>query len=283
MRPRLEVLGYKPIIALAEAAGYADATRSIEHAALSPFFVPDAALDPDWVAYFASFDVVVSYLFDPGEFFAANLERAGVGTLLKCSHRVDPQSGVHAARQLAAPLEELALYLDDPGARLAIDGRLPAELPGGAPLVAVHPGSGSATKNWGYENWALACAALRRKVPAVHFVVLSGEAEAETIGDFLSLLARSEIAHTHLDSLPLPDLAATAASFDLFLGHDTGTAHLTAACGVPCVLLFGPTDPAVWAPANAGVTAIRAQGGTLGRIAPAEVAGRAALALARTD
>jgi ADP-heptose:LPS heptosyltransferase len=34
----------------------------------------------------------------------------------------------------------------------------------------------------------------------------------------------------------------------LFLGHDSGVSHLAAAVGTPCVLLFGPTDPAMWAP-----------------------------------
>ena len=33
---------------------------------------------------------------------------------------------------------------------------------------------------------------------------------------------------------------------------------MAAAAGARCVLLFGPTDPKVWAPANLGVTVLRA-------------------------
>jgi len=43
----------------------------------------------------------------------------------------------------------------------------------------------------------------------------------------------------------------------LFLGHDSGISHLAAACGVPCVLLFGPTDPATWAPPGPHVHVVR--------------------------
>jgi heptosyltransferase-2 len=53
--------------------------------------------------------------------------------------------------------------------------------------------------------------------------------------------------------LPLPQLAAVLERCRLFLGHDSGISHLAAATGAPCLLLFGPTDPAVWAPPNPGV------------------------------
>ena len=34
----------------------------------------------------------------------------------------------------------------------------------------------------------------------------------------------------------------------LYVGPDTATTHLAAACGTPTVALFGPTDPAIWGP-----------------------------------
>jgi ADP-heptose:LPS heptosyltransferase len=51
------------------------------------------------------------------------------------------------------------------------------------------------------------------------------------------------------------------------MGHDSGISHLAAAAGAPCVLLFGPTDPAVWAPANPGVRVITSQTGRVEDIA----------------
>jgi heptosyltransferase-3 len=34
----------------------------------------------------------------------------------------------------------------------------------------------------------------------------------------------------------------------LFIGNDSGPAHVAAAFGVPVVVLFGPSDPVAWAP-----------------------------------
>ncbi len=43
----------------------------------------------------------------------------------------------------------------------------------------------------------------------------------------------------------------------VFLGHDSGISHLAAAVGTPALLLFGPTDPAIWAPENPQVRVLR--------------------------
>ena len=57
------------------------------------------------------------------------------------------------------------------------------------------------------------------------------------------------------DSLPgavkignLYELACWLATARVYLGNDSGITHLAAATGVPVVALFGPSDPAVWAP-----------------------------------
>ena len=46
----------------------------------------------------------------------------------------------------------------------------------------------------------------------------------------------------------LYELACWLAGARVFIGNDTGISHLAAAVGTPVVALFGPTDPAVWAP-----------------------------------
>jgi ADP-heptose:LPS heptosyltransferase len=52
-------------------------------------------------------------------------------------------------------------------------------------------------------------------------------------------------------------LAGVLSRVDLFLGHDSGVAHLSALVGTPTVAMFGPTDPARWAPRGPAVTVIR--------------------------
>jgi heptosyltransferase-2 len=70
--------------------------------------------------------------------------------------------------------------------------------------------------------------------------------------------------------LPLPRLAAVLEN-TIFVGHDSGISHLAAAAGANCILLFGPTDPNVWAPRNENVRVLRSQSGSLNDLDIAQV------------
>ncbi|HEY3662268.1 MAG TPA: glycosyltransferase family 9 protein [Chthoniobacterales bacterium] len=245
----LEILGYQHIVALARMSGYADATRSIEYGALSSFFSRGGELAPDLIAYFGSFQQVVSYLFDPDEIFAANLKRAGVRNFLSGSSKMNDQE--HAARQLARPLERLALYLEDPAAII-----LPNEKRQSDPaLIAIHPGSGSAAKNWPLERFAEVAGALLSEDENRRLLIAGGEADEHTIAKLAAALPAKRVNVAR--NRPLPELACTLQNCALFIGHDSGISHLAAAVGAPSLLLFGPTDPAIWAPANPQVRVLR--------------------------
>jgi heptosyltransferase-3 len=51
----------------------------------------------------------------------------------------------------------------------------------------------------------------------------------------------------------LYDLACWIARARVYIGNDSGISHLAAAVGTPTIVLFGPTDPAVWAPRGSRV------------------------------
>jgi heptosyltransferase-2 len=72
-------------------------------------------------------------------------------------------------------------------------------------------------------------------------------------------------------NLPLTALANLLQNCASFLGHDSGISHLAAAVGTPALLLFGPTDPAIWAPQNPQVRVLRARDRTLAGIGLDEV------------
>ncbi len=252
---RIEILGYKHIIALAEMGGYADATRSIEYGPLASFFAREGELSPELVEYFGSFQQVVSYLFDPDGIFAANLKRAGVRNLLTGSPKITDEE--HAARQLARPLERLALYLEDPAAILPVTQSEKVD----RKMIAIHPGSGSERKNWPIERWIGVAQQLLLPNDGKKILVVGGEADGMRVGAFRAALPndRLELA----ENLPLPELAQRLRDCRLFLGHDSGISHLAAAVGTPSLLLFGPTDPAIWAPANPQVRVLRSPGLTM--------------------
>ena len=67
-------------------------------------------------------------------------------------------------------------------------------------------------------------------------------------------------------NLPLTELAHRLHEATVFLGHDSGISHLAAAVGTPALLLFGPTDPAIWAPPNPQVRVLRSPSLTLAGI-----------------
>jgi len=50
-------------------------------------------------------------------------------------------------------------------------------------------------------------------------------------------------AHPVLDHGPLPALSAWLRGVSVVLSHDSGMAHFADACGVPVVVVHGPTDP----------------------------------------
>jgi heptosyltransferase-3 len=268
---QVEILGYRHIAALAEGRFYAHATRSIEYGPLAAFFNPRAELDLELCEYFAGFQQVVSYIYDPDKLFEGGLRRAGVKNLLTGSPKLTDDT--HAAKQLARPLEQLALWLEDPAAAIfpteadlaAADARLkPAE----GPWIALHPGSGGARKNWPLENWKQLYREMKERHPHAHFLVVGGESDSERL-----VALRAEVGErtTFLENLPLTELGAILSRCTLFLGHDSGISHLAAAAGAPCLLLFGPTDPDVWAPANPGVTVLQAPDGDLSRLDVAAV------------
>ncbi|MEY4485358.1 MAG: hypothetical protein RL693_2810 [Verrucomicrobiota bacterium] len=256
----LEILGYPSIIALATAAGLADSTRQLEHSGMAKLFVPNVALDEALMSYFRSFNLVVSYLYDPDGYFRGNMERIGVKTFLEASHRVEANQG-HAAEQLAKPLESLAMYLDDPAPRLMFETDPVSRL--ARPVVVLHPGSGSLKKNWPVERWIQTARKLHQAHPDHQLAVVTGEAELERGITAQMLAGLEDLDFLHWDQLPLTELARRMTGSRAFVGHDSGISHLAAACGLPCLLFFGPTDPATWAPRNEAVEVFIAPEGDL--------------------
>jgi heptosyltransferase-2/heptosyltransferase-3 len=50
--------------------------------------------------------------------------------------------------------------------------------------------------------------------------------------------------------LSLPEVTALAARSQLFVGNDSGIAHIAAAVGTPSVVIFGSSNIAHWRPWN---------------------------------
>jgi heptosyltransferase III len=64
-----------------------------------------------------------------------------------------------------------------------------------------------------------------------------------------NLLAESSVHLVTLD-LSLPEVTALAAKSQLFVGNDSGIAHIAASVGTRCVVVFGSSNIAHWRPWN---------------------------------
>ena len=235
---------------LVTGSGKVDGVRPIDRPGLAGFFARGGVLEPDWCDYFSEFDLTISYLFDPDGIFEANWKRGGgQGTYLP----IDPTGPRKAAwKHLADPLMTLEVR---PGMSHLLwgeklGGKSFPQAPGANPKVVIHPGSGGARKCWPLEEWLEELRVWQGEQP-MEFVWLAGEVE----GDLLRRVPEQwkQAPHGIWENRPLPDVFSLLRSADLYLGHDSGISHLAAWSGVPCGLLFGPTDPNLWAPPGSHV------------------------------
>ncbi len=279
----IEILGYKHIAEVTENRFYAQAVRSIEYGALSRFFANNLELPSELTCYFRSFDLIVTYLYDPDRIFETNLRRCGVRHLV-CGPAKIVQTDGHAARQLARPIEELGLRVVDLAEKIFLsdaDREFGRDFIYGLPkpLITVHPGSGSKEKNWPLRNWmALFSAQPAYDKERTSLIVVSGEADTAETAQLEDAWRNPNVRFAK--NLPLPHLAAVL-EHSIFIGHDSGISHLAAAAGANCILLFGPTNPNLWAPRNQNVQVIRPRSGKIGDLEVAVV--RAALTQTLAD
>ncbi len=285
----IELVGHAPAAGLGVLGGYLDAAHSQHDARWSALFAP-APLPSTLANWLGSFDLVLNYWPDPDQTLAGRfpLRRGQTYLAGTAVPTIAP-----AGRHFCQPLRSLGLTTEDfrsqlpfslkpsegepvnPGdfeKELAAPGAttadvFPSVLDSRQAAIAIHPGSGSAAKNWPDERWR----ELMARLDAPILLVL-GEAErARWTAPMLAPLSSPPHHHREMaDCLPLPELAAALRRCRLFLGHDSGVSHLAAAVGRPGVLLFGPTDPAMWAPPGLGMRVIR-RGTTLTDISVQDV------------
>lgn len=225
-----------------------DAVHSQHEARWGALFSTEP-LPPEFAAWLGAFDLVVSWWPDPAGELRSHFPRHRDQVFLSGEALPDRAP---AAAHFCATLGALGLTAHELLFPLA---RSSAPRTG----ITIHPGSGSPRKNWPRDRWL----ALIAQLPGPVTIVL-GETEL-AVAPWPSLPDAAVMRQPSLEAL-----AAHLASCRLFLGHDSGISHLAAACGAPSLLLFGPTDPAMWAPPAAHVKVIK-QGPTLDSVSVSEV------------
>jgi predicted lipopolysaccharide heptosyltransferase III len=112
------------------------------------------------------------------------------------------------------------------------------------PIALIHPAAAFATKEWATENFARVAESLAERGFASIAIAAPNERE------ILSILQAQAVVPVVTLDLSLPEVAALAARSQIFVGNDSGIAHIAAAVGTPSVVIFGSSNVAHWRPWN---------------------------------
>ncbi len=124
---------------------------------------------------------------------------------------------------------------------------------GGEPYVVLALGALSWSKRLGDELFVEAAGYVERVGCPV--VLLGGPGEDQEHGAFIAQRVPGALDLT--GRTPLSVAAGVLAGARAVLGNDSALSHLGAACGVPVVVVFGPTDPALTSPRGPWVRVVR--------------------------
>lgn len=115
----------------------------------------------------------------------------------------------------------------------------------GRPLIMLHPGARYWFKAWPPERFAELADRLSLYAPCT--IVIGGAAAEQPIASAIEKIARLPVINA-VGTMGLRAYSAVVKRCALFIGNDTGAMHIAAAVGTPVIGLFGPSDPAEWAP-----------------------------------
>lgn len=134
------------------------------------------------------------------------------------------------------------LAVTEPAAA-AIAGRIQTAGLADTPFAVIHPAAAFATKQWAAEKFGRVADELAGQGLGV--VVITAPDETPIVAELQRNTAAPVVAFTDLS---LPEITALLARARLFVGNDSGIAHIAAAVETPAVVIFGSSNLAHWRP-----------------------------------
>ena len=298
-RSHLEVMAPSAVLPLA--SQLANRLAPLDGGEISALFGDPRFLPDEIAARYRGLDLAVLWLSDAEGSMRRSFEMLGARRILWSPAL--PPAGRHATDHLLSTLEPLGIPCPaSGGAQAGASGVVgtfvlsspesyppaPVVRPSHAALerashlwcdlglgdgrlaVVVHPGSGGDWKRWPVERFALVIDHLTEA--GVGAVLVQGPADADVVPRVVGCIRGKR--PPVVSGLGVEELAALLSLASCYLGNDSGVTHLSAAVGTPTVAIFGPTDPAQWAPRGGHVVVLRSEqecapcGGTRGAVCP---------------
>jgi heptosyltransferase III len=157
----------------------------------------------------------------------------------------------HSAEHIASAMFYLGVpRVEVPRARLFAATPFAAARSNARAYAVIHPIASQPDKTWHAAGFLRAARFLRESLD-LDPVFIAGP--GEDLGDFRE--------YRTVIGAPLGEIKSLLSGAALFLGNDSGPAHMAAAFGLPVVAIFGASDPAIWHPWRTASVVIRNQAG----------------------
>jgi heptosyltransferase III len=159
---------------------------------------------------------------------------------------------VHTAEHLASAMFYLgAPRVEIPRAKLFADQsqegrrkRLPHS------YAVIHPAASQPDKTWHATGFLAAARFLHESLDLDPVFIAGPGEDLSAFREYRTVIAA-----------PLGEIKSLLSGAALFLGNDSGPAHMAAAFGLPVVAIFGSSDPAIWHPWRTASVVIQSAAG----------------------
>jgi heptosyltransferase-3 len=143
---------------------------------------------------------------------------------------------VHTAEHLASAMFYLGAPMGEiPRSRTGLPA-CPGQARRPVPLAVLHPFAANPQKTWRPDGFLAVAEHLKQA--GLEPVFIGGP--ADDVSPFRAFRT--------LADAPLSETKRLLSMASLFVGNDSGPAHMAAAFGLPVVVIFGASDPAIWGP-----------------------------------
>lgn len=261
---RLHLVARRSVGEVLRVSGMVEESSDIESVRLLSLFGAASVIPDELREWAAKLDLGIVWLRG-AELVAGKLGEAGVRRVLALPPYPDEIGALHVSDHLLETLRPLDIKPPTRLVKLSSGVKAEAfadglweklELSGEAPVVAIHPGSGSRKKNWPAHRFARVADRVAGELGG-KVLIIAGPADDEAVAQMVSSATPGSAAIVRRESLS--ELTAVLQRCDAYLGNDSGVTHLAGLVGMPTVALFGPTDPRVWAPRGRHVKVLRSQ------------------------
>lgn len=166
-----------------------------------------------------------------------------INVSVKLKHVVDRSLEMLEVIGITNPAARFDLQVPDSAISFASAIAADSKLKSG--FVVINPGAGWKSRQWSNKRFGAVASYLREEYGLASLVSWFGDQEEQMADE---IVASSDGHAIKAPSTRLWELAALIQRSRFFVGCDTGPSHLAGALSVPCVTLFGTTEPNVSAP-----------------------------------